>query len=60
MHAIDDCRRGQELLDSAKEEIERHTLAHMQQTPQGMRLLDNYTRVMAGVGQTLGSLLRSP
>ena len=61
MHAIGDCRRGQELLDSAREEIGCcNTLAHMMQTPEGLRLLNNFARVMAGMGQTIDSMLTCP
>lgn len=59
MHAIRDRRRGQELLDSARDDMQRHTVANLRETPEGRRLLANLASVMDGcVGMTIRSLLR--
>ena len=59
MHAIGDRRRGQELLDSARDDMQRHTVANLRETPEGRRLLANLASVMDGcVGMTVRSLLR--
>jgi hypothetical protein len=60
MHAIGDCRRGQELLDSAQEDKERHTLANLRETSQGMQLLANFASIIDGcVGMIVRSSLPS-
>ena len=46
MHAIGDCRRGQELLDSAHSDIQLQTVANLRETPQGMQLLANFANLM--------------
>jgi hypothetical protein len=59
MHAIGDCRRGQELLDSAEDDFHRLSVANMRKTPQGMQVLANLASVMEGcVGETVSSMLR--
>ena len=59
MHAIGDRRRGQELLDSARDDMLRSAVSDLRETPEGRQLLANFASAMDGrVGMTVRSLLR--
>ena len=56
MHAIGDCRRGQELLDRGQDDMKRYTVSNLRETPEGSRLLANFASMM---DERVGMAVRS-